>query len=672
MAHRTYEDALSALSQLQSNRAVTSLFSSPPPPPPISTNTTTTTTTPSSSSSAAKPQDLNALAIPEMLHWLRRAGISPSEDLSRRLRCIHVAGTKGKGSVCAYLTSILTQPKPSSSSSSVVPLAGRVGTYTSPHLLTVRERIAIDGRPLSRDRFARYFFEVWDAFTEAARREVAEKKKKKTVKLETAAAAGDDDIDTNTDGLSSSEADIDLEGPATKPFYFRFLTILALHAFLREGVRTAIIECGIGGEYDATNVLGPGSVTASVVAQLGVDHVGMLGGTLPEIAWHKVGVAKRGRKCFTRRLVGGGGGVGVDGDRDGVGDGGKRETVKTMEVLRKRAEEKGAVLVELDEGDFERVREGLRELELEEEEEGKGQEKVGEEEESSLGGDFQVYNQALAIAAAAEHLRVLAAEDCGGTTKPGMEEKEQIADPFFSSSSSSSDSSFRTMLQGIRQARLRGRCETRRDGAITWFIDGAHTAESLGEAGRWFAGATAAVEKKTTTRRVLLFNQQERDAAKLLGSLYESLALIPYQPHGSGGSSSSPSQKKEKEKIFDLAVFTRNEIDAPRGFREEEKGGGGKGEGEEPPRDLSVQRAAADAMMQLVASESPGTTTTATTSVVVVNNVTEAVERVRGIARGDDDGKGEAGGEGEVQVLVTGSLHLVGAVLRVLEPGAEV
>ncbi|KAH8158287.1 hypothetical protein CIB48_g9968, partial [Xylaria polymorpha] len=222
---RTYESALSHLAALQSNRAVTSLFAPPAP------------TTPSPTAGGSK-QDLNALAIPEMKAWLRRGGISASELAGSGLRCIHVAGTKGKGSVCAYLTALLTH----SSSGEV---AGKVGTYTSPHLVSVRERIAINGVPISQDLFTRYFFAVWDACTEAAR---AEQK-------------GDVSEDV-------------LGGPATKPFYFRFLTLVALRAFLSEGVRSAVIECGIGGEYDSTNVLPAELITASVVAQLGIDHVG--------------------------------------------------------------------------------------------------------------------------------------------------------------------------------------------------------------------------------------------------------------------------------------------------------------------------------------------------------------------------------------------------------------
>ncbi|KAI2783764.1 FolC bifunctional protein [Daldinia loculata] len=508
---RTYESALAHLDSIQSNRAVTSLFT-----PPVS-----------ASSPTPSAKDLNALAIPEMLSWLSRAGLT-QDDLAR-LRCIHVAGTKGKGSVCAYLTSILTRE----------PLAGRVGTYTSPHLVSVRERIQLDGRPINRELFARYFFEVWDALTNAARDEAARSGK---------------DIPV-----------AELEGPATKPFYFRFLTILAFHAFLREGVKSAVVECGIGGEYDSTNVLPAEAVTASVISQLGIDHVGMLGSTLPEIAWNKAGVMKPGRKCFTRKLR----------SEDGE---------ETMRVLRERAAEKSATLIEVEDQEVEQWG-GIQGTEAD-----------------SLEGEFQKYNQALAAKAAAEHLRVL---DGNQDTIPG-EKLIALAERF---------------SDGLRLARLQGRSETREYGDFTWLIDGAHTAESLEEVAKWFAGKRKALAGDAKV--VLLFNQQERDIASLLNSLHRGIEKESGVPEGT---------------IFDYAIFTRNDLQ--------------RRMAEEPERDLAVQQAAADAMKKL----SPRTKT------AVVESVDESVEEIKAAQLRDGV---------KVVVLATGSFHLVGALLRTLEPDSE-
>ncbi|KAH6657385.1 Mur ligase, partial [Truncatella angustata] len=406
---RTYEDALSNLAALQSNIAITSLFA-PQAPTPASDSTQGT----------SKKQDLNALAIPEMLAWLGRAGLSQN-DLSK-LRCIHVAGTKGKGSVCAYLTSILTQ-------SALRTTAGKVGTYTSPHLVSVRERIVLDGQPISQELFTRYFFEVWDAMTSSGRAEY---------------------LQQNPETKADERLEAELQGPATKPFYFRFLTIMAFHVFLREGVKSAVIECGIGGEYDSTNILPSEAVTASVVTQLGIDHVGMLGGTLPEIAWHKTGIAKPGRKCFTRKLD-------------------SQTGKEAMQVMRKRAEEKGATLVELDDEAVERWG-GVR-----------------PDNADSLEGHFQKYNQALAKAAVEEHLRLCASDSTFESNRESLAEM---------------------ISEGLRQARLRGRSETRVEKDIIWLIDGAHTVESLREVAKWYEGK---MESQNGASRILIFNQQERD-----------------------------------------------------------------------------------------------------------------------------------------------------------------
>ncbi|KAI1740352.1 FolC bifunctional protein [Xylaria scruposa] len=541
---RTYESTLSHLAALQSNKAITSLFVPPP------------------SSSTGPKQDLNALAIPEMRAWLLRAGISTSELTNSGLRCIHVAGTKGKGSVCAYLTALLSN----SSSEEVRQAAGKVGTYTSPHLVSVRERIAIDGEAISRDLFARYFFEVWDACTEAARADLASSQR---------------------DGKGEDISEEDMTGPATKPFYFRFLTLVALRAFLGEGVRSAVVECGIGGEYDSTNVLPADLITASVISQLGIDHVGMLGGTLPEIAWHKAGVCKAGRKCFTRRL-----------------GGGQEDGEETMRVLRKRAEEKNAALVEVEDADVVRWGGGVI---------------ASERGPGSLEGEFQKYNQALAVLAAREHLRVIGGENSTITTTHQTEDHrlEDIPASFVSA---------------LQSARLRGRCETREDDTapITWLIDGAHTAESLTEVARWFVGK---ISGNLDGNTILLFNQQDRDAGRLVGGLLRDIKT----------STRSNNNKQGEKKLFTYALFTRNDIH-PRIL---------SGKEAEPERDLTVQVAAAKAVQDI----SPGTTTS------ILDNVSDAVAEIRNMATRD--------GPRRTTVLVTGSLHLVGALLRTLEPEAE-
>ena len=173
------------------------------------------------------------------------------------MKPIHVAGTKGKGSTSAFIASILAQYTSSEPHSK----PSKIGLYTSPHLRFVRERIQINNEPISEELFAKYFFEVWD-------------------RLEAAAKSDDTPQDE-----------------PTKPVYFRYLTLMALHAYLKEGVDTAVIECGIGGEFDSTNILVKPTVTA--VTSLGIDHTAVLGSTLPEIAWHKAGIFKHDSIAFT-------------------------------------------------------------------------------------------------------------------------------------------------------------------------------------------------------------------------------------------------------------------------------------------------------------------------------------------------------------------------------------
>ena len=74
------------------------------------------------------------------------------------------------------------------------------------------------------------------------------------------------------------------------PQYFRFLTLMALHVFKKEQVDVAIMEVGIGGEYDCTNVIEKPVVCA--ISPLGYDHQPILGNTIEEISWHKAGITK--------------------------------------------------------------------------------------------------------------------------------------------------------------------------------------------------------------------------------------------------------------------------------------------------------------------------------------------------------------------------------------------
>ncbi len=178
-------------------------------------------------------RDFNLTRVNELL---RRLG-----DPHLQYPTAHVAGTKGKGSVCAM-------------TASVAQAAGlKVGLYTSPHLHTIRERIQVDGEPISEAAFAEGVMALKPAVSE--------------VNALTALTSG---------------------GRITT---FEALTALAFRHFAKEGVALGVIEVGLGGRLDATNVVAP---AACAVTSLSLDHVDVLGGTLPQIAAEKAAIIKPG------------------------------------------------------------------------------------------------------------------------------------------------------------------------------------------------------------------------------------------------------------------------------------------------------------------------------------------------------------------------------------------
>ena len=157
----------------------------------------------------------------------------------RGARFLHVAGTNGKGSVCAMLESALRA-------------AGvRTGLFTSPHLIEPTERIRIDGRPVSADLFAEAFDRVHTV-------------------AETMLAAG---------------------ALAAHPTYFETVTLMAFLLFRDLGVAIGVLEVGLGGRLDATNVVEP---KISVITPIDYDHEAFLGKSLEAIAAEKAGIIKAG------------------------------------------------------------------------------------------------------------------------------------------------------------------------------------------------------------------------------------------------------------------------------------------------------------------------------------------------------------------------------------------
>ncbi len=184
------------------------------------------------------PDAEEAFKLDRMRALLRQLG-----DPQNRLPVIHVAGTKGKGSTAAMMAAVLSR-------------AGyRTGLFTSPHLDRVEERIVVAGQPCSAEEFA--------ALVELVRPAVEA--------LDRAAAQSDP--------------------PDLGPTYFEILTAAAFCYFVRRQVEVAVLEVGLGGRLDSTNVCTP---LVSLITSISFDHVKQLGHTLAAIAAEKAGIIKRG------------------------------------------------------------------------------------------------------------------------------------------------------------------------------------------------------------------------------------------------------------------------------------------------------------------------------------------------------------------------------------------
>ena len=210
-----------------------------------------------------------------------RLGLSRMQEMAERmghpenrLRYVHVAGTNGKGSTCAMLEAVLRA-------------AGyKTGMFTSPYLETILESIKINGQNISEEEFCRAVGEVRTA------------------------VFGDK---------------TDLTEMEDKPTEFEILTMAAFEAFAHEKCDVVVMEVGMGGRLDSTNIIPPPEVCA--IVNLSLEHTQFLGDTLEQIAFEKAGIIKKGCSVVTYPV-----------------------DIGAEEVYRKVCSERGAILCRADMG----------------------------------------------------------------------------------------------------------------------------------------------------------------------------------------------------------------------------------------------------------------------------------------------------------------------------------
>ena len=417
---------------------------------------------------------------------LDRLGIT-QDDLSK-LNVIHVSGTKGKGSVCAFTESVLRNS------------GFKTGFLSSPHLIDIVERVRINGTPISQKQFAECLHEIYNKLWP----------------------------------MRSDEFDM--------PPYVFLLNIVAFKVFIDEKVDVAVLEVGLGGTFDSTNIVRNPVVCG--VTTLDFDHQRILGYSIEEIAWNKAGIFKPGVPALTLEQA-------IPG---------------ALSKLKECAEEKGVRLQTVE------MNIKLESVEL------------------GLDGFHQKTNASLAV-----ELSNVWAEQMG------FEKLNPVK-----------------VTQGLKNVRWPGRCETVKiDDNLTFYLDGAHTAESLKLCLNWFR-TKFEIEHQQSAKKVLVctFTSDRNDE--------NFLRII------------------SNEVSFDYVVFT-------------------------PPRlrlGLDFDNSATYNARSVVSMETYRCRrnmaiwkeTNNTSEVSVHENIDDAFNLLRIIST-----------DTEICVLVTGSLYLVGGVLKLLK-----
>ncbi|KAJ3685625.1 hypothetical protein LUZ61_014789 [Rhynchospora tenuis] len=450
-----------------------------------------------------------------MFHYIKMLDLDGPVS---QLKVIHVAGTKGKGSTCTFTESILRC------------YGFRTGLFTSPHLMDVRERFRIDGLEISEEKFVKYFWWCWDRLQEKT----------------------DDKI--------------------PMPTYFRFLALLAFKIFSAEQVDVVVLEVGLGGKYDATNVVETPVVCG--ISSLGYDHMDVLGNTLTEIAGEKAGIFKKGVAAYT-----------------------VPQPDEAMSALEHRASELGISL------------EVVQPLDA----------ALLNGQPLGLQGDHQFINAALAIALVRTWLQKTGHGD------------------LISLDSSNNGPLPEQVIRGLTTASLQGRAQIVHlqddnitPGDLMLYLDGAHSPESMEMCARWFSQAINDEKQQQPLkdcRQILVFNcMSVRDPELLLPRLFNICAHQGVQ--------------------FSKAIFVPNQSQF-------NKLGSSTAPPPQPQQvDLTWQLTLQRVWDKLLQSDKGERSS-------VFGSLPEAVNWIKETARQNKSTR--------FQVLVTGSLHLVGDMIRLIK-----
>ncbi|KAL2624078.1 hypothetical protein R1flu_008323 [Riccia fluitans] len=488
------------------------------------------------------------------------------EESVERLSVIHVAGTKGKGSTCAFCERLLRES------------GFKTGLFTSPHLHDVRERFRFDGEEVSKELFVESFWFVYNRLREN-------------------------------------------EHIAPVPGFFRFTFLLALKMFTSQKVDVAILEVGLGGRLDSTNAVKFPAVTG--ISSLGLDHCELLGNTIDLIAREKAGIFKSTVPAFT-----------------------SPQLDEAMNVLKSRAEELQiplAVAPPLESY-------GIPDLQL------------------GLRGDHQRMNASLAVALCKIWAERTSNLEHWRTAKEGGLPESYV--------------------RGLARTRWPGRAEIVEDnpeihdqepslrngqfkfGRLQFFLDGAHSPESMGVCGKWFSEAAKVEgrpkdmkdrllndnrkpEDDVLFRRVLLFGcMPRRDPMALLPPLVNQCShhgvpvdMAVFAPQSSSYVSINPSQGTVSTDLL-WEMQLQNFWETVRKSKLEAESNG---------RNPALGAGTKDLLSNL--EENKGCRSIGPSS-AVMTSLPATLEWLRTCAKQHP--------RMHIQVLVTGSLYLVGDMLRLL------